>query len=85
VTFEGDSPNNWLNEKTKLFIFPSFADCSNIKTTAFTNITDLYESEKFLAVKKAPGLSQKVCYPNNLERQNVNFALQNLTKKLLPP
>jgi hypothetical protein len=35
--------NNWLNEKNKLFIFPSFTGCSNIKTTAFTNITDLYE------------------------------------------
>jgi hypothetical protein len=40
-------------------------------------------SEKFLAVKKAPGLSQKVCYPNNLERQDVNFALQIFNEKTI--
>lgn len=75
--------NNWLNEKTKTFLFPSFDDNSVLKEARFQVICDLYESEKNALVKRAPGLSRKVCYPNNLERQNVKLTVQVFDEKTI--
>lgn len=75
--------NNWLNEKSKTFIYPSFTDHYNILSSNFRDIVNIYEYEKKVLVKQAPNLTFKVCYPNNLERQNVKLALSVFHEKTI--
>ena len=75
--------NNWLNQHDAdcSFIFPSFEDISNsnfpasISRASFEDIRNQYRLEHSSTVKQDHKLTAKVCWPTNLERQNVNLAL----------
>ena len=72
--------NNWLNVKDPIqtFVFPPLDGNNHEAATHSASlkfIKLLYDEEKNLPVKHAPGLSQKVLYPSNLERQNVNYVV----------
>ena len=41
----------------------------------FSNLKEIYESEKHLLIKRVPELSYKALYPSNLECQKVSLAL----------
>ena len=66
--------NNWLNQANQILHFPSPVDerlcCAN-----FMDLKLLHDSEKHSLVKLAPKLCQKSLFPSNIERQNVNYAL----------
>ena len=68
--------NNWINQTgpDQKIYFPDPFD----KKILFANLNylkEIYEKEKNSVVKSAPKLSQKVLYPNSIERQNVTYAL----------
>ena len=42
----------------------------------FEDIRNLFKSDKFNVMKRAPKLTSKACWPSSLERQNVNLALK---------
>lgn len=77
--------NNWLNCKTPVqtFIFPPFDKGSSrdIHRAPLQAVKDIYELEKSLIVKYAPGLSQKVLYPSSFERQNVQYVINLFNEK----
>ena len=72
--------NNWLNIKDPIqtFLFPSFDDysCEIMYRASFKTLKILYDNEKNSIIKHAPGLSEKVLYPSNMERQNVNYVVK---------
>ena len=63
------------------FIFPSFEDNINsnlpasVSSASFEDIRNQYRIEHSSTLKQAYKLTAKVCWPTNLERQNVNLAL----------
>ena len=75
--------NNWLNQHDAQcsFIFPSFEDTINfnlpaaVSRASFEDISNQYRLEHSSTLKQAYKLTAKVCWPTNLERQNVNLAL----------
>ena len=42
----------------------------------FQDIRNLFKSDKFNVLKRAPKLTAKACWPSRLERQNVSLALK---------
>ena len=75
-----------MNQKcnNKFFSYPDLnsisVDCCafplKICHASFRDIRMLYNSERDSLAKLAPRLTSKVCYPSNLERQNVKLVLK---------
>lgn len=70
--------NNWINKKDELvsFIFPDFSDTSCFNVASFKVLRSLFALENKNIVKCAYKLTLKSLYPSNIERQNVQLALQ---------
>lgn len=64
--------NNWLSQGS--IYFPNPSD-RKICSASLTNLKNIYEVEKTCVLKLAPKLSQKVLFPNKIEKQNVRLAL----------
>jgi hypothetical protein len=76
--------NNWLGQSDtdKTFLFPDMHS-DKIWKASFSHLRKLYDSEKDSSVKLAPGLSTKVLYPSNIERQNVKSVLKVFDEKTI--
>lgn len=68
--------NNWLNQTIceQTFYFPN-PDNGQISHASLLCLKNIYDTEKSCVLKTAPKLSQKVLYPNSIEKQNVKYAL----------
>jgi hypothetical protein len=64
------------------FLFPDM-NTDNVLKASFSHLRKLYESEKDSLVKMAPGLSSRVLYPSNIERQNVKSVLKVFDEKTI--
>jgi hypothetical protein len=76
--------NNWLGQcdSENTFLFPDM-NTDNVLKASFSHLRKLYESEKDSLVKTAPGLSSRVLYPSNIERQNVKSVLKVFDEKTI--
>lgn len=70
--------NNWLNQKNPIqsFVIPSPSNFQNQCQAKLLSLKELYIKERNQCVKLAPGLSEKVLFPTNLERQNVQLVVR---------
>jgi len=75
--------NNWINQRNpaQTFIIPSSDNVNVGECISFKQIVDLYNSESASIVKLAPQLSQKVLFPSNFDRQNVQYAVNLFNEK----
>ena len=73
--------NNFLNQKipAQTFVFPS--ENGEPIQASLKPLKEIYHEEKSKMVKLAPALSEKVLYPTNLERQNVQYAVRLFDEK----
>nr|XP_042911089.1 uncharacterized protein LOC122272083 [Parasteatoda tepidariorum] len=69
--------NNLLNQidSEKTFVCPDFEDFTKIVNVKFSFLRKVFNIERNSIVKYAHKLSFKTTYPTNIERQNVNLAL----------
>ena len=75
--------NNWLNQKKPIqtFVIPSPSNLTIQEEASLQPLKELYAKERKKCVKLAPGLSEKVLFPNNLERQNVQLVVRLFDEK----
>jgi hypothetical protein len=76
--------NNWLGQSDtdNTFLFPDmFSD--NVSKASMSYSRKLYEIEKDSLVEMALGLTTRVLYPSNIERQNVMFVLRVFDEKMI--
>ena len=75
--------NNWLNNKKNIetFVIPSPSNLRIEEEVSLQPLKELYAKERNQCVKLAPGLSEKVLFPNNLERQNVQLVVRLFDEK----
>ena len=75
--------NNWNTKNDKIFKYPDFDNFDNIVPADFKYLELMYTKEKHSFVKLGHLLSNKVLYPSNIQRQNVNLALRVFHEKIL--
>lgn len=70
--------NNWLNKKKSIqtFVIPSPSNFEVNEAAKLLPLKELYIKERSHHIKLAPSLSEKVLFPTNLERQNVQYAVR---------
>lgn len=70
--------NNWLNLKNESLTFscPKWVDNDTTVHASFSDLRQIYRSEKNNLLKEAHSLSWKALYPHSLERQKVSLALK---------
>lgn len=75
--------NNWLNQKNPIqtFVIPSPSNFQVTEKASLLPLKELYAKERNQYVKLAPGLSEKVLFPTNLERQNVQLVVRLFDEK----
>ncbi|GBO39524.1 hypothetical protein AVEN_79721-1 [Araneus ventricosus] len=70
--------NNWLNNHKNgyYFYYRDFDTLNNVFTASLSSVRKLYDLEYSSLLKFGYGLTRRVLWPTNLERQNVKLALK---------